>query len=168
MPREILSWRRWTFWGVSRRGGARRGWEDRHSWRGGSGRLYRFRGNLRRNGRTVRWARPNAERHGRLQAGHHGHAVVRETQRWMPRAHVVIPGGNSIDTERACSSGLCKVGMIEHGDPGVGPWVLLAHYFYLGGLPEFVDQNDLAIIVEWSNADNLSGADVYEAIGVES
>ena len=85
----------------------------------------------------------------------------------MPRTDAIFPGGNSIDAERARRGGLRKIGMIEHGNPRVGPRVLLTHYFYLSGLPELVDRNNLAVVVEWSDADNLSGADVDEAVGVK-
>jgi hypothetical protein len=57
--------------------------------------------------------------------------------------------------------------MIQNSDPRVGPRVLLAHNFYLGGFSEFVYWNNFPIVVERSDSDDLSGADVDEPVGVE-
>jgi hypothetical protein len=57
--------------------------------------------------------------------------------------------------------------MIQNSDPRVGPRVLLAHNFYLGGFPEFVYWNNFPIVVERSDSDDLSGADVDEPVGVK-
>ena len=72
--------------------------------------------------------------------------------------------GDAEGTVRRCFR---RVRMIEHGDPGASPGVLLAHDFYLRRLPkDVVERYDLARIVERCNRLDHPGSDVDEAVGV--
>jgi hypothetical protein len=56
--------------------------------------------------------------------------------------------------------------MIEHGEPRAAPRVLDANYFHFGGLLEPINWNNFTVVVEGSDPHYLTGADVYEPVGV--
>ena len=85
----------------------------------------------------------------------------------MPGADAIPAGRNSVDGERPVRGGLRVVGMIEDGDPGTRPRMLVRHHLDLGRLAEAVDRHYLAVIVEWCDARDLSGPYVDETIRVD-
>jgi len=80
---------------------------------------------------------------------------------------MVLACRNGVDAESAIRRCLREVRMVENGEPRVSPWMLFAHYLDLRRLRKPVDGDDFPIIVEWRDADQLSGPDVEELVGLE-